>query len=103
MSLNPPEPFGGGIKSKTVTLSLSGDVYLLKVGSLSFGSPVSASTVSKPIFDINATKENTNISTPILSVSGKTSYPLVLWMQAPHQKSALFCSLLIPEQVDQEV
>ena len=43
----------------------------MKVGSLSFGLPVSASTVSKPIFDIKATEDKNNISTPMLSVSGK--------------------------------
>ena len=51
--------------------SLSGEGYLLKVGSFSFGSPVSASAISKPIFEIKATEDNTNISTPMLSVSGK--------------------------------
>ena len=39
--------------------------------SFSFGSPVSASVVNKPIFDIKATEENTNISTPMLSRTGK--------------------------------
>ena len=32
---------------------------------------MSASAVSKPIFDINATEDKTNISTPMLSGSGK--------------------------------
>ena len=68
------------------TKSLSGEGYLLKVGSLSFGSPASASALSKPIFDINATENKTNIFTPMLSGSGKTSYTLVLWLQTPHQK-----------------
>ena len=36
-----------------------------------FGSPVSAYTVSKPIFDTNATEDKTNIYTPLVSVSGK--------------------------------
>ena len=66
-----PSTIGGGIKSKAVTLSLSGEVSPLKVGSLSFGSPVSVSDVSKPIFDINATEEKTNISTPMMSGSDK--------------------------------
>ena len=35
------------------------------------GSPVSASAVSKPIFDIKATDDKTKISTPMLSGSGK--------------------------------
>ena len=50
ISLNPSAPFGGGIKSKAVTFLLSGEGYLLKIGSLLFGSPVSASAVSKPMF-----------------------------------------------------
>ena len=52
MSLKSPEPetFGGGIKSKALTSSLSGEVYPLKLGYLWFGSPVSAYAVSKPIF-----------------------------------------------------
>ena len=41
------------------------------MGSLSFGSTVSASAVGKPIFEINDTKDKTNISTPMLSGSGK--------------------------------
>ena len=32
---------------------------------------MSASSVSKPIFEINYTEDKTNISTPMLSVSGK--------------------------------
>ena len=40
-------------------------------GSLSFGSPVSASAVSKPIFDIKATDDKTKISTPMFSGSVK--------------------------------
>ena len=43
----------------------------MKVGSFSFGSPVSASAVSKTIFDIKATEDNTNIFTPMLSGSYK--------------------------------
>ena len=54
-----------------MTSSLSGEGYLLKVGSFSFDSPVSASAVSKPIFDIKTTEDKTNISTPMLSGSGK--------------------------------
>ena len=73
------------------------------MGSLSFGSPVSASTVSKPIFDIKTTEDNTKITTPMLSVSGKTFYTLVLWIQAPHQKSVVVGFLIIPVQADQEV
>ena len=43
----------------------------MKVGSFSFSSPFSASDFSKPIFEIKATEYNTNISTPMLSRSGK--------------------------------
>ena len=41
------------------------------VGYLSFGSPFSASAVSKPIFEIKATEDMINIYTPMLSGSGK--------------------------------
>ena len=75
MSLKAPEPFGGGIKYKAVNLSSSGEGSSLRVGSLSFGSPVSASAVGKPIFYINATKYKTNISTHMLSGSGKNIAP----------------------------
>ena len=71
MSLMTPSLFRGGIKAKAVTLSLSGEGSSLKVGFLSFGSPVSASVVSNPIFEINATEDKTNICTPMLSGSGK--------------------------------
>ena len=37
----------------------------------SFGSPVIASAVSNPIFEIKATEQNTNIYTPMLFGSGK--------------------------------
>ena len=74
MSFKPPTPFGGGINSKAVTSSSSGEGYSSKVGSLSFSSPVSASAVSKKIFDIKATEDKTNISTPMLSGSGKVGY-----------------------------
>ena len=43
----------------------------MKVGSFSFGSPVSASSVSKPIFEIKANDNKNNISTPMLSRSVK--------------------------------
>ena len=54
MPLKAPEQFGDGIKSKAVSSSLSGEGYSLKVGSLSFGSTVSDSAVSKPIFEIKS-------------------------------------------------
>ena len=57
------------------TKSLVGDGYLLKVGFFSFGSPVSDYAISKPIFDNKATEDKTNISTPMLSVSGRNSLP----------------------------
>ena len=53
------------------TSSLSCECSLLKVRSFLFGSTVSASTVSKPIFDINVTEDNTKNYTPMLSVRGK--------------------------------
>ena len=56
-----------------MTSSLSGEVYSLKVGCFLFGSPVSASDVSMPIFEINSTEDNTKISTPMLSGSGKNA------------------------------
>ena len=76
MSLKFPYPFVGGIKSKDVTLSLSGEGYSLKVGSLLFGSPESDSAVNKPIFEINTTEYKTNISTPMLFGSGKNTLSL---------------------------
>ena len=45
-----PAPFGGGIKSKAVTSSLSGDGSSLKVVYVLFSSPVIASAVGKIIF-----------------------------------------------------
>ena len=44
---------------------------MLKVENFSFGSPASASSVSKPIFEIKSTVENNNIYMPMLSGSGK--------------------------------
>ena len=54
-----------------MTSSLSGEGSSLKVCSFSFGSPVRASAVNKPIFEIKATNDNTNISVPMFSGSGK--------------------------------
>ena len=71
MLLNAPAPFVGDIKYKAVTSSLSGEGSLLKVGSFSFFSPVSAPTFSKPIFDIKATDNKNNVSTPMLYGSVK--------------------------------
>ena len=103
MLLNLPAPFLGGIKSKDFTSSLPGEGYLLKVGSFSFVSPVSASAVSKPIFEIKSTEDKSKIFTPMLSGSGKQIYHLVLWLWSPHQKTAVVGYLLIPEQVDRDV
>ena len=44
-----------------MTSLLSGDVSSLKVGYSSFGSLVSDSTVSKPIFEIEATEEKKKV------------------------------------------
>ena len=43
----------------------------MKVGPFSYGSPVSASSGIKPIFEIKATEDKTNITIPILSGSVK--------------------------------
>ena len=59
------------VKPNAATSSLSGDSSSLKVGYFSFGSSVSVSTVSKPIFDIKDTGDNSKITTPMLSGSGK--------------------------------
>ena len=67
ISLNTSAPFVVGIKSKAVTSSLSGEGSSLKVGSFSFGSPVSASAVIKPIFEIKDIGYKNNIYTPMLS------------------------------------
>ena len=64
---------------------------------------MSASAISKPIFEIKTTEGKNNISTHMLSGSGKTLHHLVLWLQAPHQKAVVVFWLLIPAQADQEV
>ena len=61
ISLKVPETFGGGINSKSMNSSLSGEVSLLKVGSFSFGSPVSASIVSEPSFGIKDTEDKNKV------------------------------------------
>ena len=71
MALNPPAPFGGGIKSKAVDSSLSCESSSPNISYFSFGSPASASAVSKKIFEIKATEDNTKITKPMLSGSGK--------------------------------
>ena len=86
-----------------MTSSLSGESYSSKVGSFSLGQPVNAFAVSNTIFEIKANKEKTNISTFMLSGSNKKLYPLVFWLQAPHQKTAVAGLLIITTQVDQEV
>ena len=106
MLLKALAPFEGGIKSKAVTSSLSGEGSLLKLGSLSFGSPLSASDVGNPIFDIRPL--NTLKTRPIFLHlycldQSKMYYPMDIWQQAPRQKSMVVSMLLIPSQVDQEV
>ena len=44
----------------------------MKIGSFSFSSLVSTYSVSKTIFEIKATEDKTNISTPMLYGSRKT-------------------------------
>ena len=61
MVLKAPVPFGGGIKSKSVTSSLSVEGSLLKAGCFSFGSPVSYSSVINPMFDIKSTEYNNKV------------------------------------------
>ena len=61
-----------------LTSSLWGEGYLLKVGSLSFGSPVIVSAVSKSIFEIKYTEDETKITTPMFSGSGKKRP--ILWL-----------------------
>ena len=56
-----------------MTSLLSGEGYLLKVGSFLFGSPVSAFAVSKPIFEIKSTEDKNNIYTPMFYGSGKNN------------------------------
>ena len=43
------------------------------------------------------------MSSPMLYGSGITSCPLVLWLQAPLQKSVVVGSLIIPAQANNEV
>ena len=50
------------INYKAVNLSLSGEGSSLKVGYFSFGSPVSASAISKTIFDIDSTEDKNKVS-----------------------------------------
>ena len=54
-----------------LTSLLIGEGSLLKVGYFSFVSTVSASAVSKSIFDIKATEKKTKIYTPMFSGLGK--------------------------------
>ena len=61
MSLKSLSLFEGWIKSNAVTSSLSGEVYLLKVGSFSFCSPESSSAVSKPLFETKATEDKKKV------------------------------------------
>ena len=58
-----------------VTSSLSGEGYSSNIVSFSFGSPVSASAVSKTIIDTKATEDKKKISMPTLSGSGKNNPP----------------------------
>ena len=86
--LNSPEPFGGGIKYKALTSSWSVYGYLLEVGSFLFSSPLSASVVRNPIFDIKSNEDKTKTSTPMLSVSGKNSVSFSYWDTSAFPKSS---------------
>ena len=68
-----------------------------------FFSPVSASAVSKSIFEIKATDYKNFFLCLCCLNQSKMSYPLVIWMQAPYQKSVVVVLLLITAQADQEV
>ena len=103
MLLKALAPFEGGINSKALTSSLSGEGSLLKVGSFSFGSPVRASAVSKPIFDIKSTKDNTKISTPILSGPVKNAISFGSLDVSASPKAVVVGLLPITAQADQEV
>ena len=59
MPLKALESFGGGIKYKAMTSSLSCEGSSLNVGFYSFGSLVSTSAVDEPIFYIKATEDMT--------------------------------------------
>ena len=71
--------------------------------SFSFGSPLSASAVSKPIFYIKATEDKAKFLHLYFLDQEKMSYPLVLWLQGPHQKPVVLSSLIIIAQADQKV
>ena len=61
MSLKATSKYGDWIKSKSMTSSLSGEGSPLKVGFLFFGSPVSASAVSEPIFEMKDAGYNNKV------------------------------------------
>ena len=103
MSLKALEPFVGGIKFKTDTSSLSGYGSSLKAVFFLFGLPLSASAVSKPIFDIKATEDKNKISTPMLSESGKNVLYFGSMASIASPKSAAVVLLLIPAQMYQYV
>ena len=62
-----------------------------------------ASAVSKPIFDMKATEDKTNISTPMFSGSGGNFISFGSLAVAPHQKGLVVSSQIITSQADQEV
>ena len=71
MSLNTPSPFGDGLNYRGVNSSLSIEGASLKVRYFLFGSPVSASAGSKPIYEIKTTEYKTNISAPMFLYQAK--------------------------------
>ena len=79
-----------------MTSSLSGESSSLEVGYLSFGSPVITSAVSKPIFEINTIEENTKITTPMFSGSGKNllSFGSIDESASPKTSSGEFAAYL---------
>ena len=82
-----------------MTSSLSSEGSSLKVGSLPFGSPVSFSSVSNSIFEINAPDDKNKIYTYMLSGSGKN----VVSFGSLAANTWWAFSLLILEQAEQEV
>ena len=75
----------------------------MKVDSFSFGSPVSAYSGSKPIFEIKSTEDKTNISTPIFYGSAKNIVYFGYMAASASQKAAVVVLPLISAQEDQEV
>ena len=103
MSLNSSAPFVGGIKLKAGTPLLSCDGSSLKVVYFLFGLPVSASVILSQYLISRSLKTRTRFLLICFVGQGETSYPLVIWLQAPRQKSVVVVFLFILAQADWEV